>query len=72
MAPSFDAFLAKVLDLRAALDVPHTLADFKVDGSRRDEIADKAIVDPTAGGNPQELTRELALEIFDAALEGRV
>lgn len=72
MGPSFDAFLSKVLDLRATLEVPHTLADFNVDGSRRDEIADKAIVDPTAGGNPQELTRELALKIFDAALEGRI
>lgn len=72
LAPSFDAFLAAVLDLCADLGVPHTLADFGVDGAKRDQIADMAIVDPTAGGNPLPLTRELALEIFDRALEGRV
>ena len=30
-----------------------------------------AIVDPTAGGNPVELTKERALGIFDAAMAGR-
>ena len=45
-----------VLDLRAKLGVPHTLKDFKVDGAQRDKIGDMAIVDPTAGGNPVELT----------------
>ncbi|WP_196258118.1 iron-containing alcohol dehydrogenase [Pelagibacterium limicola] len=67
---SFDAFMKAVLDLRAALDVPHTLPEFGVDSGRRDEIADKAIVDPTAGGNPVALTRELALDIFDRAMAG--
>ncbi len=72
LAPSFDAFLAAVLDLRAKLGVPHTLADFKVDGAQREKIGDMAIVDPTAGGNPVELTRPLALEIFDRAMAGRL
>ncbi|MNU04044.1 hypothetical protein D3C72_2482980 [compost metagenome] len=54
------------------LDVPHTLAQFNVDGSQRDLIGDMAIVDPTAGGNPIELTKARALEIFDRAMEGRV
>ena len=72
LAPSFDAFMAAILDLRAKLGVPHTLADFKVDGAQRDKIADMAIVDPTAGGNPVELTRTLALEIFDRAMAGRI
>jgi alcohol dehydrogenase len=72
LAPAFDAFLKAVLDLRLRLGVPHTLADFKVDGSKRDQIADMAIVDPTAGGNPIELTRDRALDIFDRAMEGRV
>ncbi len=72
LAPSFDAFLAAVLDLRAKLGVPHTLGDFKVDGAQREKIGDMAIVDPTAGGNPVELTRPLALEIFDRAMAGRL
>jgi alcohol dehydrogenase len=72
LAPNFDAFLHAVIGLRLRLDVPHTLADFKVDGSKRDLIGDMAIVDPTAGGNPLELTKDRALEIFDRAMEGRV
>jgi alcohol dehydrogenase len=64
--------MAAILDLRARLAVPHTLPEFKVDGTRRELIGDMAIVDPTAGGNPVQLTRELALEIFDRAMAGRV
>ena len=72
LAPTFDAFAQWVLDLRASVGVPHTLAGLKVDGARAELIADMAIVDPTAGGNPVELTRDAALKIFDAALIGRV
>ncbi len=66
----FGGFLRAVLDLRAELGVPHTLAGLGVDGSRRELIAEMAIVDPTAGGNPVELTKDNALVIFDAALAG--
>lgn len=72
LEPGFESFLSAILDLRQALGVPHTLEAFGVDGTRRDQIADMAVVDPTAGGNPLTLTRALALEIFDRAMEGRV
>jgi alcohol dehydrogenase len=72
LPPTFEAFQHAILALRDRLDVPHTLKDFGVDDARREEIADKAVVDPTAGGNPIELTRELALKIFDRAMTGRV
>jgi alcohol dehydrogenase len=72
LPPSFEAFQHAVISLRLRLDVPHTLAQFKVDGTKRDLIADMAIIDPTASGNPIELTRDRALEIFDRAMEGRV
>jgi alcohol dehydrogenase class IV len=68
----FDGFLKAVLDLRAAIGVPNTLTGLKVDGSKRDLIGEMAIVDPTAGGNPVALTKENALTIFNAALEGRL
>jgi alcohol dehydrogenase len=72
LAPTFEAFQHAIIGLRLRLDVPHTLADFKVDGAQRERIGDMAIVDPTAGGNPVELTRDRALEIFDRAMEGRI
>ena len=68
----FDGFIGAVLDLRARIGVPHTLTDLGVDGARRDDIAAMAIVDPTAGGNPLELTIEAAGTIFDMALAGTI
>lgn len=68
----YQGILDTVLKLRADLDVPHTLAGLNVDGAKRDLIAEMAIVDPTAGGNPVELTKDGALAIFDNALAGTV
>jgi alcohol dehydrogenase class IV len=66
----FDGFLKAVLDLREEIGVPHTLEGLGVDASRRDEIAEMAIIDPTAGGNPVPLTKQGALKVFDMALAG--
>jgi alcohol dehydrogenase class IV len=66
----FDGFMNAVLELRRKTGVPHTLAGLGVDGSKADLIAEMAIVDPTAGGNPVPLTKESARQIFDAALRG--
>jgi alcohol dehydrogenase len=70
IAGGFDGFLKRVLELRAEIGVPHTLEGLGVDAGRREEIAEMAIVDPTAGGNPLSLTKEGALRIFDTALAG--
>jgi len=64
----FDGFVSAVLALRRDIGVPPTLSGLGVDGRQRDTIAAMAVVDPTASGNPRELTVEGALEIFDAAL----
>jgi len=72
LEPTFEAFLKAILDLRRELDVPHSLKDMNIDGSEHERIAEMAIADPTAGGNPVRLTKELALRIFDRALEGQV
>ena len=63
IAGGFDGFLKAVLDLREA-DRRAAYAG-RVEGRRRqrDLIADMAIVDPTAGGNPVKLARDGALKI---------
>ena len=66
----FDGFLKAVLDLRKKTGVPRTLKDLDVDGLKREQIAEMAIVDPTAGSNPVTLTKEGALKIFDMAMSG--
>ena len=72
LAPTFEAFFAWIVALRAEVGVPDTLAGLKVDDARIDEIAAMAVVDPTAGGNPVELTNAGARRIFAAAMAGKV
>jgi alcohol dehydrogenase len=68
----FDGFLAAVLDLRKRTGVPHDLGGLGVDGSRVETIAEMAVVDPTAGGNPVPLTKAGSRKLFEAALSGNV
>ncbi len=72
IAGGFDGFVDAVLALRHDVGVPHTLAGLKVDDRQRQRIAEMAIVDPTAGGNPRELKVSDALELFDTAMVGRL
>ncbi|MEI2384330.1 iron-containing alcohol dehydrogenase [Breoghania sp. JC706] len=69
---SFDGFLAWVMEMRESLGIPNTIAELGLDDAKADLIAEMAVVDPTAGGNPVELTKEGARAIFDAALTGKL
>ena len=64
----FDGFLAWVLELLGQLGIPAGLSAMGVDGTQADRIADMALVDPTAGGNPIPLTKETARSLFEASL----
>lgn len=72
----FDGFAKAVLKLRKDLKVPHTLPDLikglEMDKKRKTLIAEMAVVDPTAGGNPVKLTKKAALSLLDNALGGKV
>ncbi|WP_319772167.1 iron-containing alcohol dehydrogenase [Breoghania sp.] len=68
--PGFDGFLDWVMEMRSNLGIPHTLAELGLNSDKADLIAEMAVVDPTAGGNPVELTVEGARAIFDAAMSG--
>jgi alcohol dehydrogenase class IV len=47
--------------------VPDTLTEFGVPRGAFDRICDMSLSDPTAGGNPLPLTRELAAKMLEAA-----
>ncbi|MBP2236850.1 alcohol dehydrogenase class IV [Sinorhizobium kostiense] len=64
----FDGFYDYVLQLREELGVPDKLSALGVGTDRIDEMAGMAIVDPTAGGNPVELTLEAAKKLFVACI----
>ena len=64
IAGGLDGFYDFVLSLRSELGVPDKLAQLGVGTDRIDEMAAMAIVDPTAGGNPVELTLDAAKKLF--------
>jgi len=72
----FDGFAKAIIKLRKTLKVPHALPGLvkglDMDRKRKTLIADMAIVDPTAGGNPVKLTKKAALGLLEKALAGEV
>jgi len=72
----FDGFAEAVLGLRREIKVPHTLPGLiqglELDAARKSLIVDMAVVDPTAGGNPVELTKVAALAILEDAIQGKL
>jgi alcohol dehydrogenase class IV len=69
-APSFDAVLAWILDLRQRIAIPHGLAAIGVDAGRADEVARKAAADGNAPTNPVTAGAAELRGIFDRALRG--
>jgi len=68
--PGFDSFMDFVLDLRQQVGVPHTLRDLGVDNRQAALIAEMAVNDPSAGGNPLPLDIHATRALFDAAWSG--
>ncbi|MBS2034375.1 iron-containing alcohol dehydrogenase [bacterium] len=61
-----------VLELRRQLRIPETLQALGIPADRLREIAEKAVIDPTAATNPIPLTVENCLQMLDAAWSGRL
>lgn len=52
----FDGFMKWVLALRKEIGIPHSLKEIGIDVKRLDEVAEMAVRDPSAGGNPIQFT----------------
>ncbi|VXB25305.1 putative alcohol dehydrogenase [Pseudomonas sp. 8AS] len=70
--PGFDSFLELVMHLRRDTGVPHSLAELGVDDNQTALIAQMAVVDPSAAGNPQPLSEADCATLFSAALKGQL
>jgi alcohol dehydrogenase class IV len=68
--PSFDAFLAWIVDIRRRLAIPPTLAELGVKAGDIDRIARMAEEDPSAAGNPRPFGAAAAREVLAAAMGG--
>ncbi len=61
----FDGFFEMILALRDELNVPDKLRDIGVTRNQIQTMARMAPCDPTAGGNPVELTEDAAAKLLD-------
>lgn len=68
----FSSLLDWVLQLRQQLDIPHTLAQLGVTEDSLEELARRAVVDPTASTNPIPLTAENCLGMLSNAWHGQL
>jgi alcohol dehydrogenase class IV len=66
----FDGFLNWVLDLRAALNIPHTIDQLKVTQDALEDLAAEAVADPNTPDNPRPATQPDMLRILKAAMAG--
>ncbi|HRJ65658.1 MAG TPA: iron-containing alcohol dehydrogenase [Alphaproteobacteria bacterium] len=66
----YDAVLAWVLDFRKRLGIENTLAAIGVPDDRADVVGRMATEDPSAGGNPVQLSAEDYTQIFIKACAG--
>jgi alcohol dehydrogenase class IV len=68
----FDGFLKWVLDLRTALNIPHTLEGLKVTPEALEELAEEAVLDPNTPDNPRVANKADYLRILQAAMAGNL
>jgi len=64
----FDGFRARIMALRAELNIPANLTEMGVDPARLDELTDMAMEDPSCGGNPVLMTVENTRALYDACM----
>jgi len=57
-AHSFDSFLSWILELRAGIGIPQTLAEIGVKEEHAAIFAPQALADPSTGGNPLPMTED--------------
>ena len=64
----FDGFRARIMALRAELNIPANLTEMGVDPARLDELTDMAMEDPSCGGNPVVMTVENTRALFETCM----
>ena len=69
LAPAdFDGFMTFILGLRESLAIPHTLSALGLQDPDIGRLAEMAVADPSAAGNPIELTVANVRALLEAAI----
>jgi alcohol dehydrogenase class IV len=66
----FDALIEWLLSFRASLEVAHSLGELGVEEASAGELAEKALRDPSTGGNPVPMTAEDFRRVIVSAIRG--
>ncbi len=64
----FKGFRARVMELRAELNIPENLTAMGVKASDLDMLTEMALEDPSCGGNPVKMTKRNTRKLFDACM----
>ncbi len=64
----FDGFRNFVQEFNDSMGIPRKLSEMGVSADKLDDLVAGAIIDPSCGGNPVELTRENLRELFIACI----
>lgn len=68
--PGFDGVLSWIMELRARIGIPDSLADLGVGADAVEAMAVDAAVDPTAATNPRPIDAAICQELYRQALRG--
>ncbi len=68
IAGGFDGVYAQGMALRARFAIPANLTALGVESGQLDSLTEMALLDPSCGGNPVELTRENTRALFEACM----
>ena len=68
----FEGVARWILELRARIGIPHTLAEIGVPTDAAPRLAPMALVDPSSATNPIELTTPALESLYSNALEGNL
>lgn len=68
----FNGFLEWVVELRARLGIPATLAEIGIDDTDSATVGNMAVADPSAGGNPLSYSSAEYQRLFRDAVAGRL
>lgn len=68
----FESFLAWIVALRAGIGIPHSLAEIGIDDARIAKVAQMAVEDPSASGNPIAFSATQYAQLLQRAIVGEL
>ena len=68
VAGGFKGFCGFVQDFNDSLGIPRKLSEMGVSKDRMDDLVNGAIIDPSCGGNPVELTEDIFRDLFERVI----